>query len=101
MIDDSPPSTEIADSGKRKVDNKPGKGHRKGKRRRRDEPETSGQSSDFQMAFMEMWERNIQEDKDRFERSAEMFREAQNKQMEQTNAILAGFKDIFKDLASK
>ena len=37
----------------------------------------------------------------RYERSAEMFREAQNRQMELTNAILAGFKDIFKDLASK
>ena len=34
------------------------------------------------------------------EQSAEMFREAQSRQMEQTNAILAGFKDIFKDLAS-
>ena len=37
----------------------------------------------------------------RYERSAEMFREAQNRQMKQTNAIFAGFKDIFKDLASK
>ena len=50
---------------------------------------------------MEMWEPSIQEGKDRFERSAEIFREAQNKQMEQTNAILAGFKDIYEDLASK
>ena len=43
----------------------------------------------------------MEEDNARYKRSAEMFREAQNKQMEQTNAILAGFKDIFKDLASK
>ena len=43
----------------------------------------------------------MEEDNARYERSAEMFREAQNRQMEQTNAILAGFKDIFKDLASK
>ena len=32
------------------------------------------------------------------QRSAEMFHDTQNRQMEQTNAILAGFKDIFKDL---
>ena len=43
----------------------------------------------------------MEEDNARCERSAEMFREVQNKQMEQTNAILAGFKDIFKDFASK
>ena len=43
----------------------------------------------------------MEEDNARYEGSAEMFREAQNKQMEQTNAILAGFKDIFKDLVSK
>ena len=39
----------------------------------------------------------MEEDNTRYERSTEMFSEAQNKQMEQTNAILAGFKDIFKD----
>ena len=39
----------------------------------------------------------MEQDNARFERSAEMFRDAQSKQMEQTNAIV----DIFKDLASK
>ena len=48
-----------------------------------------------------MWERSVEEENAHFERSAKMFWEAQNRQMEQTNAILAGFKDIFKDLASK
>ena len=48
-----------------------------------------------------MWERSVEEENARFERSAQMFREAQNRQIEQTNGILAGFKDIFKDLASK
>ena len=48
-----------------------------------------------------MSERSIEEDNDRYERSAEMFREAQNRQMEKTNAILTGFKDICKDLGSK
>ena len=50
---------------------------------------------------MEMWKRSIEQDNKRFERSAEMFRDAQNKQMDQKNAILTGFKDIFKDLLSK
>ena len=48
-----------------------------------------------------MWERSVEEENARFERSAQIFRGAQNRRMEQTNAILAGFKDIFKDLASK
>ena len=100
----SPPaSNPSANSGKKKADDKPAeKSCRKGKRRRRDEPEPSGSSAgEFQTAFMEMWKRSIEQDNERFERSAEMFREAQNKQMDQTNAILTGFKDIFKDLLSK
>ena len=51
--------------------------------------------------FIEMWEQSMKQDNARFERSAEMFRKAQSRQMEETNAIFAGFKDIFKDLASK
>ena len=39
----------------------------------------------------------MEQDNARFERSAEMFRDAQSRQMAQTNAIV----DIFKDLASK
>ena len=43
----------------------------------------------------------MEQDNTRFERSAEMFRDAQSRKMEQTSTILAGLKDIFKDLASK
>ena len=50
---------------------------------------------------MEMCEQSMEQDNTRFERSEEMFREARSRQMEQTNAILAGCTDIFKDLASK
>ena len=50
---------------------------------------------------MEMWEKSMEQDNARFEHSAEMFHDTQNRQMEQTNTILAGFKDIFKDLVSK
>ena len=41
--------------------------------------------------------KSMEQDNARFERSAEMFRDAQSRQMEQINAIV----DIFKDLASK
>ena len=48
-----------------------------------------------------VWEKSMEQDNARFERSAEMFRDTQSRQMEQTRAILAGFKDILKDLVSK
>ena len=51
----------------------------------------------MQSSFIEMCEKSMEQDNARFERSAEMFRDAQSRQMEQTNAIV----DIFKDLASK
>ena len=41
--------------------------------------------------FIEMCEKSMEQDNARFERSAEMFRDAQSRQMEQTNAIV----DIF------
>ena len=70
-------------------------------KRKRQEVKDGGVAPEWQSKFFEMWERSMEEDNARYERSAEMFCEAQNKQMEQTNAILAGFKDIFKDLASR
>ena len=93
--------TEVKESSvKRKAEkSKQEKSGRKGKRRERDVPESTTQ--DWQSSFIEMWEQSMEQDNARFERSAEMFREAQNRQIEQTNGILAGFKDIFKDLASK
>ena len=51
----------------------------------------------MQSSFIEMCEKSMEQDNARFEWSAEMFRDAQSRQMEQTNAIV----DIFKDLASK
>ena len=42
-----------------------------------------------QSSFMEMWEQGMEQDNAKFERSVEMFRDAQSRQMEQTNAILA------------
>ena len=43
-----------------------------------------------------MWQQSMEQENARFERSEEIFLEAQSRQMEQTNAILAGFNDIFK-----
>ena len=66
---------------KRKAEkSKQEKSGRKGKRRRRDVPESTTQ--DWQSSFIEMWEQRMEQDKARFERSAEMFREAQSRQME-------------------
>ena len=72
----SPPaSNPAANSGKKKADDKPAeKSCRKGKRWRRDVPEPSGSSAgEFQTAVMEMWKCSIEQDKERFKRSAEMF----------------------------
>ena len=103
-VDESEPPDDVTEvqksSEKRKTEkDKQEKSGHKGKRRRRDVPERTTQ--DWQTSFMEMWKDSMEQDNARFERSAEMFRDAQSRQMEQTNAILAGFKDIFKDLASK
>ena len=80
---------------KRKATDKAAKSARKGKKRR-DEQQTEWQTS-----FLQLMERSLEQDSIRFERSTEMLRETQRNQMEQTNSILAGFKDIFKDLVSK
>ena len=80
---------------KRKATDKSAKSARKGKKRR-DEQQTEWQTS-----FLQLMERSLEQDSIRFERSTEMLRESQRNQMEQTNAILGGFKDIFKDLISK
>ena len=103
-LDESEPRddvTEVQKSSEKRMaeKDKQEKSGCKGKRRRRDVPESTTQ--DWQSSFMEMWEQSMEQDNARFERSAEMFRDAQSRQMEQTNAILAGIKDIFKDLASK
>ena len=91
-LDDEQPA---ATGMKRKATDKSAKSARKGKKRR-DEQQTEWQTS-----FLQLMERSLEQDSIRFERSTEMLRESQRNQMEQTNAILAGFKDIFKDLTSK
>ena len=82
---------------KRKATDKPAKSGSKGKKRRDEQTATS----EWQTSFLQLMERSIEQDNIRFERSTEMLRESQKNQLEQTNAILAGFKDIFKDLVSK
>ena len=48
------------------------KSGRKGKRRRRDVP-AENKTTDWQTTFVEMWERSMEQDNARFERSTEMF----------------------------
>ena len=64
--------------------------------------EGSEMSRKVQLKTDRVWEqKSMEQDNARFERSVEMFHDAQSRQMEQTNAIVSGFKDIFKDLVSK
>ena len=51
--------------------------------------------------FKEMWERSQQQESEGFEKCIEMIERTQKLQMEQTNAIVSGFKDLFKDLLQK
>ena len=81
---------------KRKATDKSAKSARKGKKPRRDEQQTEWHTS-----FLQLMERSLEQDSIQFKRSTEMLRQSQRNQMKQTNAILAGFKDILKDLVSK
>ena len=65
----------------------------KGKRRKVQEDESDG--------FKEMWERSQQQESEGFEKCIEMIERTQKLQMEQINAIVSGFKDLFKDLLQK
>ena len=51
--------------------------------------------------FKEMWERSQQQESERFEKCIEMIERTQKLQMEQTNAIVSGLKDLFKYLLLK
>jgi len=78
---------------KRKGGEKRGKNSRKDKKRRED-----SDGGDWQANFEKMWERSFELEKERFERTEQLLRESQRLQLEQTNAIMAGFKDIFQNV---
>lgn len=71
-----------------------GKESRKKKRAKGDE----ANGTDDLSAYMEMWEKYLQQENDRFEKSMKMFQENQKMQMRQTVSPLSGFKDLMKDL---
>ena len=77
---------------KRKMCEKSGKSSRKVKRRREDS------DSDWQERFENMWERSLEQEREGRESTQQIIRESLRSQMEQTNAIMAGFKDIFQNL---
>ena len=52
-------------------------------------------------SFKEMWEKSLQQENERFEKSMKMFQENQKMQMEQTASLLTGFKDLMKDLVKE
>ena len=66
------------------------------KRKRGKSDEANG--TDDLSALKEMWEKSLQQENERFEKSMKMFQENQKMQMEQTASLLSGFKDLMKDL---
>ena len=76
----------------RKMCEKSGKSSRKVKRRREDS------DSDWQERFENMWERSLEQEREGRESTQQIIRESLRSEMEQTNAIMAGFKDIFQNL---
>ena len=62
------------------------------KRRRKDS------DSDWQERFENMWERSLEQEREGRESTQQIIRESLRSEMEQTNAIMAGFKDIFQNL---
>ena len=71
-----------------------GKESRKKKRGKSDE----AVGTDDLSAFKEMWEKSLQQENERLEKSMKMLQENQKMQMEQTTSLLPGFKDLMKDL---
>ena len=47
---------------------------------------------------LEMWEKSLQQENERSEKSMKLFQENQKMQLEQTASLLTGFKDLLKDL---
>ena len=83
---------------KRGINQVHGKESRKKKRGKSEEAKGT---DDWSAGFKEMWEKSLQLENERFEKSMKMFEENQKMQMEQTASLLSGFKDIMKDLMKK
>lgn len=66
------------------------------KRKQGESDEANG--TDDLSALKEMWEKSLQQENERFEKSMKMFQENQKMQMEQTTSLLSGFKDLMKYL---
>lgn len=66
------------------------------KRKQGESDEANG--TDDLSALKEMWEKSLQQENERFEKSMKMFQENQKMQMEQTASLLSGFKDLMKYL---
>ena len=72
-----------------------GKSTRKPKKRR------EGTESDWQERLEKMWERSLEKAIESRESTQQIIKESLRSQIEQTNAIMAGFKDIFQNLLEK
>ena len=66
------------------------------RKRKRDEAHAA-ESNDF----LRMWQQSMEAEAQRFDRCMEMQQEMQRQQMEQSAAMLSGFKDLFKEILKK
>ena len=77
---------------RRKLNEKGGKSSRKGKRGREDT------ESDWLERFENLWERRVEQERESRESTHQIMIESLRSQMEQANAVMAAFKDIFQKL---
>ena len=75
----------------------------RGTKRKTDTPAAKGtkriqSSSGEENSFLVLWERSLAQENERFQKLVELQQNAIRMQMEQTNVVLAGLRDIFKDL---
>ena len=74
-----------------------GKESRKRKQGKSDE----ANGTDDLSSFKEMWEKSLQQENERFEKSMKMFQENQKVQMVQTASLSTGFKDLMKNVVKE
>ena len=67
-------------------------GGKESRKRKRGKSDEANGTSDLS-SFKEMWEKSLQQEHERFEKSMKMFQENQKMQMARTASVLTGFKD--------
>lgn len=93
---ESPP-TDTASTSSTLSEKTGGKSIQRQKRGRKRKLESGDQTAGFQ----QMWEKSLQQDNERFKKCMDMMQESQKLQMEQTDKMMSGFKELFKELVKQ